>query len=434
MRLNYSLAMIMIFLIGPATWAAGADAAIDYTAQMHCFGEAFEEISLENQFTDFKFQRGHGTCFAQAATNVVEAALFRQSGEKKSLSAEFAAAAYCGHPKQLKFSLNTQRDFAKNSSFFDPLNVVEGGEEEQALDEILSTERFPLDSAVARQSYDRTIQEVTRELKKDLKGYEDFYINFEKIADLEAKIKKATEPAGKQKLILKLNKLIQRKAEIENRLETAAQNDQAYVKICDQFRCYFRKLQTGQTATIGNLEKVSLLVEMDALYPPQSICSQEANRETIGIILHGLCLGIPMTGALIKGAKWIAKQDSVLENRVVKSGHVMAMQGLRRDAKTGRIFWVLRNSWGPNTYGLLPIEESCHIADSFAAVNRKPLTLPFKEDVSELDIFTSDSQAKKRIFFQGRKESKLIQIRQSREPAGRFAKKTKFKPQHRSKR
>lgn len=70
--------------------------------QPKCFGQDMNNFVLD-QFVEVKDQGDEGTCYSYAATANIEAALYRQTGTRRSLSREYATVSHCLRPEKRNY-------------------------------------------------------------------------------------------------------------------------------------------------------------------------------------------------------------------------------------------------------------------------------------------------------------------------------------------
>lgn len=413
-----------------------------YTSQLQCFGEPFRFLSLEPEFPhQFKDQGAHGTCYAQSATQVVEAGLFRQTGRATSLSAEYAAATYCAKPARLKKTLEMKRlatKYGQGEPEKDDL-VLDGGDEGEAIDEILGLQRYPLDSPAAKLAFDKTSDEAVKKVHEDLKGfveYRSYEKNIEELnlqlkaqtaalddcnshlkfyerdwttstpaerAGLNAQIEKWTKKAeAAQKsataIYEKLGTLYGQSESVDHAIEAKSQGaDPLREVVCDGFKCYRKKVAAQGTVQLADLKKKSVLPDLHAEVP--KTCTPQQNLAVIGKLLEPLCLGIPVTIGLNKGVTVDSEQFFKPGRSVLEGGHAVVLQGVERDAQSQKMMWIFRNSYGGSSYLKIPFEDSCKISGANAVINTRPLK---NEKISEQKAF-SDKEGARQLYLQRKK-------------------------------
>jgi hypothetical protein len=158
-----------------------------------------------DQFVEVKDQGNEGTCYSYAAVANIEAALYRQTGTRRSLSQEYATVSHCLRPEKRNYNGILERTYSPNSdggysSFFD------GGYHLDNIRSLLDQERAPWDCPPNKKS-------------EAQKYYSELKLQTEKLNN-EIRVKTLPLVARQNELNTKKEELEEKKRKIQNFVRT----------------------------------------------------------------------------------------------------------------------------------------------------------------------------------------------------------------------
>ena len=391
-----------------------------------CFGQPMNNFVLD-QFVEVKDQGKEGTCYSYAATANIEAALYRQTGNRRSLSREYATVSHCLRPEKRNSDGILERTYSPNSdggysSFFD------GGYHLDNIRSLLDQERAPWDlppnkkaeaqkyyselkfkieklsndtriktfPLVARQnelnakkeeletekkqieSFARTHREITSETKEFniyLKRYEEIRDHL-KMIDIESdsnnrELEEITTPNGKD--------------------------------ICRNGFCYLEKIK-GNTETANlrdlelNVDTKSNLVDQkssdtlfdDPFKDPDQKCNSLSNSKVTRRIMRNLCIGVPVAASVMNTKIQTKNRSTKNSKKRFVPAHSMVITGVK--TINGTPHFVFRNSWGKDAEETtLSFLEACKIKQTGSVLNTAPLK---GESMSEAQAWINSGTSK----------------------------------------
>lgn len=406
--------------------------------QPKCFGQDMNNFVLD-QFVEVKDQGDEGTCYSYAATANIEAALYRQTGTRRSLSREYATVSHCLRPEKRNYigildKIHTPDSEGGYNSFFDgdsQLGNIESllNQERAPWDlppnkkaklqkyytelklkiEKLSSEiRLKTDPLVARRNELQTEKEKLENEKEQLKRY---IVNTEMPHETFENLKK--------KYIEIINHLGMIDDEINNNNRTLEElTTPNGKKICEEgVGCYLRKInENTEKANLRDL-KLNRDTDSDLEESKSSECNSSYNSQVISKIMRNLCIGVPVA-ASVTNTK-INTKNSSNKNSEEKfvDAHAMVIKGVK--TIEGIPHFVFRNSWGKNAEETtLSFWEACKIKHTGSVLNTAPLQ---GDSISERHAWINSSTEKPRTpdtiasyeFFRSRL-GKFIKIDQER--------------------
>ncbi len=372
-----------------------------------CFGQPMPNFELP-QFTEVKNQRDEGTCYSYSAVACVEAALYRKSGNKKSLSTEYTTVNHCLKPRQLDTPVNTRQKIIGSLNDFN--KFFDGGKNIETIESLLANQRAPWDLPPKQE---KEVQKLYKELKIKagelslesqsqekalMRGKVEIKDQIDEltaeIEDLKEKFEEAkknhkTTNAIRDELESKFTKkeeLDIKWNEINFKIEKIySQNSRV---ICEAAHCFLKKLDDNSNSVdLRELEITRDYINLDFDEKDRNQknhCEPKDNIQNIKNVMRNLCIGVPVSVGL-SNTSVIARENSDTEFKAkdITEGHAMVITGVKTLNNTP--FFTFRNSWGKKgKETLLPFFEACKLTSTGGVVNRIPIN---GETISEAEAW-----------------------------------------------
>jgi hypothetical protein len=425
------------------------------TSELHaqalsCFGQRFTEINLP-QFTENIPNQVAGTCYSYAATAGVEAALYRQTGDRPYLP-KMLAAISCEAPNDLNELAresewlyrgrngNNNRYFSGSNTYKAAQRLLSHGtvkptlepEDTKAIRELIASvnetinlESFSELEVSRRETRNQFVEQTNRaeELKK---------ISSQLTPELTNQINrifKTLNIATRMPLAQVSQNIPHRIIEGAAAHSRAAQEKKIDLENREQQLLYAMRLlhnikscysdsQGGvcphlatEEEKIYDLSLLELSKEKKWHGPPSTkACSAEQNKQIIDDIVEDLCLGVPSTVSLTMRHSLRNNNDNEPKPYTSPTSehdrHAMVLDGVKMI--NNEPHFTFRNSWGDQKRGeiFLPLKNACAIYSKFNShlkVSRpnEPLA---EKDFRDPKTSTDTKQA----IFKSRKKEGLI--------------------------
>jgi hypothetical protein len=341
--------------------------------------EGFKNLDLTEQFTyQVKDQGSHGTCYAQAAVGLIEAAHFRESGERVAISAEYAitqvarVSAFQPADQDIPHTIR-----GKRKAFF------EGGFLSPFLKNLQSVSTSTLSVLVEDDEdfREEIFPKVEEALTKAARGIEDkeaLQIRISQILNQSSNrfLKSSKEFSLGERfwnywdgnnylrpISFEMNKSVVKSVAgfSKDLSETGYVLENPESKEAIQ---HYQKLSPDNSLSVDDWKSVV-----------QSHCAQ-SSRFIVQEIVRYLCRGIPVAvGLRIGGLNFgppEALRNTAFWFKSESGNHGMVVVGLRRFG--GKGYLVLRNSNGRgNAYAFLPLNEGCRLMDAVVLLSPQDL-------------------------------------------------------------
>ncbi len=403
--------------------------------QPKCFGQPMNNFVLD-QFVEVKDQGNEGTCYSYSATANIEAALYRQTGKRKSLSREYATVSHCLRPEKRNYQGILEKIYSPNpeggyNSFFD------GDSQLDNIESLLNQERAPWDLPPNKkakfQKYYAELKLKTEKLSSEIRvktdplvaRHNELQTEKEKLENekeqlksyiLNTSISRETFDNFKKKYkeIINHLEMIDDEIDSNNRMleEITTPNGK---KICEEgVGCYLRKInENTEKANLRDL-KLNKDTDSDLEESKSPECNSGYNSQVISKIMRNLCIGVPVAAGVINTSIQTKNRSTKNSNEQFVPAHGMVITGVK--TIKGIPHFVFRNSWGKDAEETtLSFKEACKIRRTGSVLNTAPLQ---GESISERQAWINSSTEKPRTpdtiasyeFFRQRLHNKLIKF------------------------
>jgi len=422
-----------------------------HSLELKCYQDSIYSMNLSAQFGEFKNQGQIGICYAEVGMQLGEAALFRKSAIKKSLSSAYLAANYCVKSTDFRLPRIDQqmRSFAEGKlqiNDLDALKLYDGGAKD-VVDQLVKLSKIPessnddsLNFKAARfqtgTDFDKALVNAAasgefQELLSQVKAAEEQYPNLREELDKKWTIVDAAHK--------RLNALPKPQASSPKSVYDAYNQEvRTYNQLSDEYNALSASLKKVIEAINSGNQKIkdgiSASVHAKACYPFQcyidsalvkggvqmprlvadpllsriaehdsTACTESVNQEILDKLLSRMCLGVPLYVGLNKTSK-IKLVRPAGEVNSIDEGHAMTAVGF--EEKSGVHYLVLRNSWGKDSMGFLPFSELCRIDSIAGVLNAEKIST---EEQSEAEAVKTN-ESSERMYRQRRQDSKFFKM------------------------
>ncbi len=410
------------------------DESSDFPAPS-CFGQPMPNFELP-QFTDLKDQSSEGTCYSYAAVASIEAALYRQTGQKKALSREYSTVLSCVKQAPIKMNERQRRigDQTRENNFFN------SGNEFSSVKNLLDRERAPWDLSPqqeeeAREAY-KKLKNSAGKLSLEAQAQEKILsINkieihnridtiIEEIEKLEADVEKSNDQKTKAAKLELLQKKSREKAELKIELDNIdSKIEKNYSEksriICDQGHCFLQKIKdNSKEVSLRDLEMTDDDIYLRKGKKADDSCDFRHNSHVIKNIMRNLCIGVPVTAGTGDTKAGVSNSPEVTPKAEDVSNHAMVITGVK--TINGAPHFTFRNSWGERgKITVLGFWDACKIEATAGVLNKVPIN---GEKISEAQAWVHSDMNKP----DNEKEKEAYDFFKSR--LGKFIKITDEKP------